>query len=112
MVRWAPIGALQYFKRPSGPERATSSSNMLRRGIANHATPLCRTARLSNNGEKLFDYKPLQLGRLRTFRGAGLTGLATGFAFGNIGEFFAFRLAGLADLFHALGNGCHMRGVD
>lgn len=112
MVRRDPMGALQYPKRPSGPEDATSSSNMLRHGIAHHATLLRRTARLSTNGEKLFDHQPLHLGSLRAFRGAGLTGLATGFAFGNIGEFFALRLAGLADLFNALGDGCHMRGVD
>src|SRR5208283_5739917 len=112
MVRRAPMGALQYFKRPRGPEDATSSSNMLRRGIAHHATPLCRTARLSTNGEKLFDHQPLHLGSLRAFRGAGLTGLATGFAFGNIGKLLALRLAVLADLFNALGDGPHMRGID
>jgi hypothetical protein len=106
------LGALQYPKRPSGPEDATSSSNMLRHGIAHHATLLRRTARLSTNGEKLFDHQPLHLGSLRAFRGAGLTGLATGFAFGNIGKLLAFRLAGLADLFYALGDGPHMWRID
>jgi hypothetical protein len=58
------------------------------------------------------DHQPLHLGSLRAFLGADLTGLATGFAFGNIGKLLAFRLAGLADLFNALGDGPHIRGID
>ena len=40
---------------------------------------------------------------LIAFRGASLTGFATGFAFGDFGEFFTFFLAVPADHRHYLG---------